>query len=141
MAENAKQDGKQGAPKDVTGEQVNTAVPAHGDHDRVQMLSLYADGTPAQNNPEIIGDPEVAKQLAREQFAQQAVSAVDTARAQSVPMMTITNDDGTTDTKPASEAPQDPAIQEVVDEHAKVQEAAHKAADAMVDQLHQGNQS
>ena len=119
-----------------TDAKANTAVPAHGDHDRVQMLSLRADGTPDQNNPEIVGDPEVAKAAAREQFTQQAVSAADQLRAQSVPMMVV-DDKGTT--KPASEAPQDPAIADAQKEHQKVAEAAEKAADAMVDSLHQGN--
>lgn len=115
----------------------NTAVPKQGDHDRVQMLSLKADGTPDQNNPEIIGDPEAAKAAAREQFKQQAVSAYDQLHAQSVPMMTISNSDGSTEEKPASEAAQDPAIAEAQKEHEKVAEAAEKAADAMVDSLHQ----
>lgn len=117
-----------------TGATGNTAVPHQGDHDRVQMLSLRADGSPDQNNPEIIGDPEVAKAAAREQFAQQAVSAVDQLRAQSVPMMTVGDK-----LVPASEAPQDPAIEDAQKEHQKVEEAAHKAADAMVDALHQGD--
>jgi len=52
-------------------------VDAHGAHDRVQMLSLKADGSPDQLNPEIIGDKEVAIEAAKVQFAQQAVSAVD----------------------------------------------------------------
>jgi hypothetical protein len=51
--------------------------PDHGDHDRVQMLSLKADGTPDQHNPEIIGDKDVALEAAKEQFKQQAVSAAD----------------------------------------------------------------
>lgn len=114
----------------------NTAVPHQGDHDRVQMLSLRADGTPDQHNPEIIGDVETAKAAAREQFAQQAVSAADAVRASSVPMMTVSNEDGTTELRPASEAPQDPSIQEAQNEHQKVAEAAHKAADAAVDALH-----
>jgi hypothetical protein len=135
MADDAKQDTKAGTkPADTKGAEGNTAVPHQGDHDRVQMLSLRADGTPDQHNPEIIGDPEHAKALAREQFAQQAVSAAD-VRGHSVPMMTVTNDDGTTEERPASEAPQDPAIQDAVDEHEKVAEAARKAADAAVDAL------
>lgn len=52
-------------------------VDAHGAHDRVGMLSLLADGTPDQLNPEIIGDKKVAIEAAKVQFAQQAVSAVD----------------------------------------------------------------
>lgn len=115
----------------------NTAVPEHGDHDRVQMLSLRADGTPDQHNPEIIGDPEFAKAAAGEQFRQQAVSAADAAKfsANSVPMMAVGQKDGSVKVVPASEAPQDPSIQATIDEHEKVAEAATKAADAMVDKL------
>jgi hypothetical protein len=51
-----------------------------GDHDRVVMLSLKADGTPDQHNPEIIGDKEFAIEAAKEQFAQQAVAAVDAVK-------------------------------------------------------------
>lgn len=128
---NATGDSKTSGTQDKTTDaKGNTAVPNQGDHDRVQMLSLRADGTPDQHNPEIIGDPETAKALAREQFAQQAVSAADRARVQSVPMMVVGDE-----LKPASEAPQDPAIEEAQKEHQKVQEAAHKAADAMVDAL------
>lgn len=114
----------------------NTAVPHQGDHDRVQMLSLKADGTPDQTaHVELIGDPEQTRAATREQFAQQAVSAVDHVRAQSVPMMTVEGKDGETELRPASEAPQDPSIQAAKDEHDKAQEAAHKAADAAVDAL------
>jgi hypothetical protein len=130
MADDAKQDTKAGTkPADTKGAEGNTAVPHQGDHDRVQMLSLRADGTPDQHNPEIIGDPEHAKALAREQFAQQAVSAAD-VRGHSVPMMVVGDE-----LKPASEAPQDPSIAEAQAEHQKLEEAAHKAADAMVDSL------
>lgn len=111
----------------------NTAVPAKGPHDRVQMLSLNADGTPNQTpGVEIIGDPEFAKQAAREQFAQQAVSAADQANAPTGDTMVVGNDG---ETAPAADAPQDPSIKERQDEHEKLQEAAHKAADAMVDSL------
>ena len=57
----------------------NTAVQGEGDHDRVVMLSLKADGTPDQHNPEIIGRKEFAVEAAKEQFAQQAVAAVDSS--------------------------------------------------------------
>jgi hypothetical protein len=55
-------------------------VDADGAHDRVAMLSLRADGTPDQTNPEIIGDKDAAVAAAKVQFAQQAVSAVDEAK-------------------------------------------------------------
>jgi hypothetical protein len=102
----------------------NTAVAHEGDHDRVQMLSLQADGTPDQHNPEIIGDPEAAKAAAREQFKQQAVSAVD---------VQPTAGGSTVD-----DAPQDPSIAEAQAEHDKVAKAAEKAADAAVDALTKG---
>lgn len=115
----------------------NTAVPHQGPHDRVQMLSLRADGTPDQTpNVEIVGDPEFAKEAAREQFKQQAVSVADQLHATSEPMMVVATDDkGGTELRPASEAPQDPSIKERQDEHQKVAEAAEKAADAAIDAL------
>ena len=61
------------APEPVPVNKIDT----HGQHDRVQMLSLKADGTPDQINPEIIGDKDTAIAAAKVQFAQQAVSAVD----------------------------------------------------------------
>ena len=105
-------------------DKANTAVPHQGDHDRVQMLSLRADGTPDQHNPEIIGDKDVALAAAQEQFTQQAVSAADV----------VTVGGGTT----VADAPQDPAIEKVQKEHDKVAKAAEKAAEKVVDQLHKG---
>lgn len=117
----------------------NTAVPApaHGDHDRVQMLSLKADGSPDQLNPELIDASDTTREATREQFAQQAVSAADVARArvQSGPMMTVVGKDGETELKPADEAPQDPSVEDAKAELDKVDEAARKAADAAVDKL------
>lgn len=124
-----KQDTKPGANPAPGTSDGNTAVPHQGDHDRVQMLTLNPDGTPRQHNPEIIGDPEVAKELAREQFKQQAISAYDSSTT-SVPMMVVGDE-----MRPASEAPQDPAIQKAVDDHAEIAKAAEKAADVMVDSL------
>ena len=102
----------------------NTAVPHEGDHDRVQMLSLRADGTPDQHNPELIGDKEVALNAAKEQFKQQAVSAADVAPTGG----------GTV----VEDAPQDPVIAENQAEHKKVATAAEKAAEKVVDSLHKG---
>lgn len=97
-------------------------VPHGGDHDRVQMLSLKADGTPDQHNPEIIGGKDVALAAAKEQFKQQAVSAADVAPA----------DGGTT----VEDAPQDPSIEAAQKEHEKVASAAEKAAEKVVNSLH-----
>lgn len=113
--------------QDTTKAAGNTAVPdaAHGDHDRVAMLSLNPDGTPDQTaGVEIIGDKSFAQAATREQFQQQAVSAADQVRAQSLPMMGVVED-----------APQDPSIQAVQDEHAKIADAAIKAADDTVGAL------
>ena len=99
-------------------------VPHQGDHDRVSMLSLKADGTPDQHNPEIIGDKESAVEAAKVQFAQQAVSAADVRRQN--------DQDGVTD------APQDPSIAEAQKEHEKVASAAEKAAESAVKSLHKG---
>lgn len=103
----------------------NTAVPHEGDHDRVQMLSLRADGTPDQHNPEIIGDKETAVKAAQEQFKQQAVSAADVKHA------------GTGATT-VEDAPQDPSIEAAKAEHDKVAAAAEKAAEKVVNSLYEG---
>lgn len=102
----------------------NTAVPNEGDHDRVQMLSLKADGTPDQHNPEIIGDKDAAVAAAQEQFKQQAVSAADVANA------------GTSSSTVVADAPQDPSIEAAQKEHEKVAAAAEKAAEQVVTKLH-----
>lgn len=101
-------------------------VPHEGDHDRVQMLSLRADGTPDQHNPEIIGDKETAVAAAKEQFRQQAVSAADVASAPAGGGSTV------------EDAPQDPTIEARVKEHEKVAASAEKAAEKVVNDLHKG---
>ena len=103
----------------------NTAVPdaAHGDHDRVQMLSLKPDGTPDQLAPEMIGDEESTRAATREQFTQQAVSAADQVRM-AEKLAEETEDAG-----------QDPTIKETQAEHEKIAKQAEKAADATVDAL------
>ena len=103
----------------------NTAVPQNGDHDRVAMLSLKADGTPDQHNPEIIGDKEFAVEAAKRQFAEQAVSAADAeARAASADS--------------AETVGQDPTISDAQKEHDKVAKAAESRAESVVNSLHQG---
>lgn len=101
-------------------------VPNHGDHDRVQMLSLKADGTPDQHNPEIIGDKDVAVAAAKEQFRQQAVSAADVADAPAGGGSTV------------EDAEQDPKIEAAQKEHEKVADAAEKRASEVVEKLHKG---
>jgi len=99
-------------------------VPHQGDHDRIQMPSVKADGTLDQHNPELIGDKETTLAAVKEQFVQQAVSAADV----------VNSSGGTT----VEGAPQDPAIEAAVKEHEKVAAAAEKAAEKLVDDLHKG---
>lgn len=105
-------------------EAANTAVKHEGDHDRVAMLSLKADGTPDQHNPEIIGDKEFAVEAAKRQFAEQAVSAADAQRRA----------DATAD----ETVEQDPTIKKAQAEDEKTAAAAEKAAESVVNSLHQG---
>lgn len=98
----------------------NTAVPSGGDHDRVQMLSLNKDGSPDQHNPEIIGDPEVALTAAKQQFTEQAVSAVDVEKR------------GATVDTGAETLEQDPSIAELQKAHESAASAAEKAAESAV---------
>jgi hypothetical protein len=105
----------------------NTAVPNEGDHDRVAMLSLRADGTPDQHNPEFIGDKETAIAATKEQFAQQAVSAVDAEKRAELGL-------GGTEGTDTSDA----KIDALKAEHEKVAKAAESRAEQVVDALHQG---
>lgn len=98
-------------------------VPHGGDHDRVQMLSLRADGTPDQHNPEFIGDKDATLAATTEQFRQQAVSAADvelrTANA-------AANSDSTV---------QDPTVAELEKAHAAAAKSAESAAKSAVNSL------
>jgi len=109
----------------------NTAIPKHGDRDRVAMLSLKADGTPDQHDPEIIGDKEFALAAAKEQFRQQAVSAVDQEKRAEL-FGTGTGD--------VQQLEQDPKIAELKDAHDSAAEAAEKAAESTVDALYDDDQ-
>lgn len=111
--------------KDTTGTG-NTAVPQQGDHDRVAMLSLKADGTPDQHNPELIGDKEFAREATRRQFREQAVSAADVAERGAVA------DTG------AETVGQDPEIEKLQKVHESVEKDAESAADKAVDALFTG---
>lgn len=103
----------------------NTAVETHGDHDRVAMLSLKADGTPDQNSPEFIGDPKETEKATTEQFVQQAVSAKDTELREQ------TGDRGTT----VEDAQQDPTVAKLKKEHDAVAKKATSAAKQAVKSL------
>jgi hypothetical protein len=103
----------------------SNAVPHQGDHDRVAMLSLRADGTHDQHNPEFI-DEEFAREASKVQFAQQAVSAVDAVERSA-----------TIDTGAAGgeDVPQDPSIEKLQKAHDKAATAAEKAAESAVKSL------
>jgi hypothetical protein len=103
-----------------------------GDHDRVVMLSLNADGTPDQHNPEIIGNKDAAIAASKAQFAQQAVAAVDATRRAELGLA------GTTEGGTTEGDTSDAAIDKLKAEHDKVAAAAEKRAEAVVDSLHKG---
>lgn len=106
----------------------NTAVPAEGDHDRVAMLSINKDGSADQHNPELIGNKEFAQAATRRQFAEQAVSAADSARLA----------EESAAAGAAEQVEQDPTIAERQKEHEKLTKAAEKRADKVVSDLHRG---
>lgn len=96
-------------------------VPHGGDHDRVAMLSLRADGTPDQHNPEFIGDKDATLAATTEQFRQQAVSAADVDLRGAA----STDDSGV----------QDPSIAELEKAHEAAAKSAETAAKKAVDSL------
>lgn len=111
--------------KKPAGAAGNTAVPTHGDRDRVAMLSLKADGTPDQVNPEIIGEKEFALAATKEQFKQQAVSAVDQEKRAE---LFGTGNGG-------EQLEQDPKIAELKDAHDAAAKQAESAAESTVGAL------
>lgn len=96
-----------------------------GDHDRVVMLSLNADGTPDQHNPEIIGDKDTAVEAAKEQFAQQAVAAVDAVKRVELGLAGTVEGDTS-----------DKVIDALKAEHDKAAGAAEKRAESVITALH-----
>jgi hypothetical protein len=101
----------------TTKEAANTATT--GDHDRVQLLSLHGDGSHDQLNPELIGDAETTLAATKEQFKQQAVSAVDAEKRRALV-------EGPADT------PQDPTVEDLKKAHDAAASAAEKAAESAV---------
>lgn len=96
-------------------------------HDRVVGLSLRNDGTPDQNNPEIIGDQEGAIEATKKQFAEWSVSAVDAEKRAEFGLSST--DEGDTS---------DAVIDKLKAEHDKVAAAAEKRAESVVKSLHKG---
>lgn len=104
------------------------AVVATNDHDRVVALSVRADGTLDQNNPEIIGDKDAALDATKRQFAEIAVSAVDVTKRAELGLA------GAAETGPSPDA----AIDALKAEHDKAAAAAEKKAEQVVNSLHRG---
>jgi hypothetical protein len=102
-----------------------TSNATSGDHDRVAMLSLHADGVPAQLNPEVIIPEEEAQRVTRQQFVEQAVSAADVEARRGSGYAGFTVED----------APQDPYVEELQKAHEDAAKAGEKAADAAVKKL------
>lgn len=96
-------------------------------HDRVVGLSLKSDGTPDQNNPELIGDKDAAVEATKKQFAEFAVSAVDAEKRTELGLA-ATADEDTSDAK----------IDALKKEHDKAAAAAEKRAESVVNSLHKG---
>lgn len=103
---------------------VANPLPQGGDHDRVAMLSLKADGTPDQVNPEFIGDPEQTKAATTAQFVQQAVSAADVIARGTGDAVATTADSGPS----AGASPQEQSLQDAHDSAAASATAAAEAA-------------
>lgn len=104
---------------------VSQPVIRTGDHDRVQGLSIRKDGTLDQNDPEIIGDPEVALENTKEQFRQIAVAAVDAEKRAELGLAG-SQDEGDTSDK---------AIDALREEHRKAEAAAEKKAEQVIADL------
>lgn len=94
------------------------------DHDRVVGLSIRKDGTLDQFEPEIIGPKEAALDVAKEQFRQIAVAAVDAEKRQELGLAPTTEED-TSDAK----------IDALRAEHQKAEKAAEKKAEQVVNAL------
>lgn len=123
------------APKEAA------VVPHQGDHDRLTMLSVKADGTLDQHNPELIGDKEAALAATARQFAEQAVSAVDVAErgVTAGPAVTLVGQaDGSTVAEPLHDPAHDPVVADLKEKQDKAAKAAEKQAAIVVAALHQG---
>jgi hypothetical protein len=116
---------------------VSAPVPHSGDHDRVSMLSLKADGTADQHNPEIIGDKDAAVEAAKRQFAEQAVSAVDVAErgASSGPVTLVGQEDGSVKEEPLRTDSDDPSVEALRKKHESAAKSAESAAESTIKSL------
>jgi hypothetical protein len=111
-------------------------VTPEADHDRIVMASRTPDGTPAQHNPEFIGDKKVAEEAAAVQLGQQKASAADQALRGVVDTGGVLAEDG--DKSGVGSSEPDAAVAEIVDAHEKAQKAADSQAKSEVSKLHEG---
>lgn len=125
------------------GQTPEKAAPlAHqGDHDRIAMLSLNADGTANQHNPEVIIDRDQAVEATKVQFAQQAVSVVDIDErgvgGGGSGVTLVGQKDGSVKSEPLRTAA-GPGIDDLTAKHEAAQAAGEKAAEQAVDKLIKG---
>ena len=117
-------------------EKANT-VPYQGDHDRVAMLSLNADGTADQHNPEVIISEAAATEASTTQFSQQAISAVDVEKrgVSTADTALVGLEDGSTKEVPVGDVPQDPSIEELKKAHDSAAKSAESSAKSAVSSL------
>lgn len=119
-------------------EKVNKAVPQT--HDRVSVLSVRADGTHDQLNPELL-DPEGVVEYTKVQFREQAIGIADDNRIAGGVGGAVTiigkPGDEPDEVVPATTdaVRQDPSIKARAQEHEKVAQAAEKAAEAVIKSL------
>jgi hypothetical protein len=100
------------------------AAVERGEQDRVQMASRKPDGTPDQTPGFTYIDPEVAREASEKQLAEQAVSVAD----QAVRAPAEAGPGGGGSGEP------DPAVQQIVDVHAKAAEQAVKRVASEIDE-------
>lgn len=98
-----------------------------GDHDRVVALSVRADGTLDQYDPEIIGDKDAALAATKRQFAEIAVSAVDAEKRAELGLAGTAGEGDTSDA----------ALDALKAEHEKAAKAAESKAASVVNSLSQ----
>jgi hypothetical protein len=110
-----------------TNKAADAPVASNAPHDRVVSLSLKSDGTPDQNNPEIIGDKDAAIEATKKQFAEFAVSAADAEERAKVGLGP--DDEGDTS---------DAVIDKLKASHDKIAASAEKKAESVVNSLHKG---
>ncbi len=116
---------------------VNATVPQA--RDRVGVLSVRADGTHDQLNPELLMDNDAVREYTRRQFTEQAIGAADDANRGAGGPVTIIGRPGEEpdEVVPATSdaVRQDPSIAERQAQHEKVAQAAVKAAESVIDSL------